>query len=84
MKSSLILAVFAFGGILLAQEANPTQKASQQENGQEQTEPSSQQKNAIFRVQVVSRTIQAVSYRNRSGWTKVDFQGTAGLRARRA
>jgi outer membrane protein OmpA-like peptidoglycan-associated protein len=28
-------------------------------------------------VQVVSRSIQAVSYRNRSGWTKVNFQGTA-------
>ncbi|HXR76488.1 MAG TPA: OmpA family protein [Bryobacteraceae bacterium] len=77
MKSSLILAVFALGGMLLAQEANPTQKATQEQNGQEQTEPSSQQKNPIFRVQVVSRTIQAVSYRNRSGWTKVDFQGTA-------
>jgi outer membrane protein OmpA-like peptidoglycan-associated protein len=25
----------------------------------------------------VSRSIQAVSYRNRSGWTKVDFQGTS-------
>ncbi len=33
--------------------------------------------NPIFRVQVVSRSIQAVSYRNRSGWTKIDFQGTS-------
>jgi len=31
----------------------------------------------IFKVEVVSRSISAVSYRNRSGWTKVDFQGTA-------
>jgi outer membrane protein OmpA-like peptidoglycan-associated protein len=31
----------------------------------------------IFKVEVVSRSIAAVSYRNRSGWTKVDFQGTA-------
>jgi outer membrane protein OmpA-like peptidoglycan-associated protein len=30
----------------------------------------------IFKVQVVSRSIAAVSYRNRSGWTKIDFQGT--------
>ncbi len=30
----------------------------------------------IFKVEVVSRSIQAVSYRNRSGWTKVDLQGT--------
>ena len=31
----------------------------------------------IFKVEVVSRSIAAVSYRNRSGWTKVDLQGTA-------
>ncbi len=31
----------------------------------------------IFRAQVVSRSVAAISYRNRSGWTKVDFQGTA-------
>jgi outer membrane protein OmpA-like peptidoglycan-associated protein len=31
----------------------------------------------IFKVQVVSRSIQAVSYRNHSGWTKIDFQGTS-------
>ena len=31
----------------------------------------------IFKVEVVSRSIPAVSYRNRSGWTKVDLQGTA-------
>ena len=29
-----------------------------------------------FRVNVVSRTIRAVSYRHRSGATKIDFQGT--------
>lgn len=33
--------------------------------------------NPIFRVQVVARDVPAVSYRNRSGWTKVDFQGTS-------
>jgi outer membrane protein OmpA-like peptidoglycan-associated protein len=30
----------------------------------------------IFRVSVVERTTNAVSYRHRSGWTKVDFRGT--------
>jgi hypothetical protein len=30
----------------------------------------------IFRVTVVERTTNAVSYRHRSGWTKVDLQGT--------
>ncbi len=30
----------------------------------------------VYRVNVVSRTIRAVSYRHRSGSTKIDFQGT--------
>jgi outer membrane protein OmpA-like peptidoglycan-associated protein len=30
----------------------------------------------IFRVTVVERTTNAISYRHRSGWTKVDFRGT--------
>lgn len=40
----------------------------------QQNQPNS---NPIFRVQVVARDIPAVSYRNRSGWTKIDFQGTS-------
>src|SRR5260370_29651893 len=36
-----------------------------------QTEPQ-----PIFRVTVVERTTNAVSYRHRSGWTKVDLHGT--------
>ncbi len=54
---------------LPAQEANPTQNQSQQ------AAPGGP--NPIFRVQVVSRSISAVSYRHRSGWTKIDFQGTS-------
>ncbi len=43
--------------------------------------PSSQQvepmeKTPVFRVNVVSRTTQAVNYRHRGGSTKVDFRGT--------
>src|SRR5579863_6000403 len=30
----------------------------------------------IFRVTVVEKTTNAVSYRHRSGWTKVDLRGT--------
>ncbi|MBV9611843.1 MAG: OmpA family protein [Acidobacteriaceae bacterium] len=52
---------------LLAQEPNPTQTIPQQ------PPPGSM---PIYRVQVVSRSIQAVSYRNHAGWTKIDFQGT--------
>jgi outer membrane protein OmpA-like peptidoglycan-associated protein len=45
--------------------------------GQTAAPQSAEQSVPIFKVEVVSRSIAAVSYRNRSGWTKVDFQGTA-------
>ena len=59
---------------LLAQGANPTQSnppqaAEQPANANGQV--------PIFKVQVVSRSIHAVSYRNHSGWTRIDFQGTS-------
>ncbi|MBV9037649.1 MAG: OmpA family protein [Acidobacteriaceae bacterium] len=54
---------------LLGQEPNPTQSAN--------APAAANNPNPIFRVQVTSRSVQAVSYRNRSGWTKVDFQGTS-------
>jgi outer membrane protein OmpA-like peptidoglycan-associated protein len=31
----------------------------------------------VYRVDVISRTVKAVSYRNRSGWTRLDFKGTS-------
>ena len=55
--------------VLFGQEPNPTQSNVQQ--------PGAGGQNPIFRVQVVSRSTVAISYRNRSGWTKVDFQGTS-------
>jgi len=55
---------------VFGQETNPTQTINQQ-NG------TSNQQNPIFKVEVVSRSIAAISYRNRSGSTKVDFQGTS-------
>ncbi len=61
----LVLLPFTLWG----QEPNPTQR------GDHPNAPGGP--NPIFRVQVVSRSIQAVSYRNHSGWTKVDFQGTS-------
>ncbi|MGA8594108.1 MAG: OmpA family protein [Bryobacteraceae bacterium] len=69
MKPSLAVLPLALACLLWGQEQNPTQNVPSQ-NPQNPTNP-------IFRVQVVSRTITAVSYRNRSGWTKIDFQGTA-------
>ncbi len=55
--------------VAFGQEKNPTQ------SNEGQGAPGGP--NPIFRVQVVSRSITAVSYRNRSGWTKVNFQGTS-------
>jgi outer membrane protein OmpA-like peptidoglycan-associated protein len=39
-------------------------------------EPPNGDAQPIFRVTVVERTTNAVSYRHRSGWTKVDLRGT--------
>jgi outer membrane protein OmpA-like peptidoglycan-associated protein len=38
--------------------------------------PLANESQPIFRVTVVERTTNAVSYRHRSGWTKVDLRGT--------
>ncbi len=54
--------------VLFGQEPNPSQSNQTAQTGGP---------NPIFKVQVVSRSIQAISYRHRSGWTKVDLQGTS-------
>jgi outer membrane protein OmpA-like peptidoglycan-associated protein len=45
--------------------------------GQAPAPPQDTSSTPIFKVEVVSRSIAAVSYRNRSGWTKIDLQGTS-------
>jgi len=69
MRLTAFLCLLAVPALLPAQEANPTQST---DRGNSPGGP-----NPIFKVEVVSRSIQAVSYRNRSGWTKIDFQGTS-------
>lgn len=68
MRTPAFLLIAIVPASLLAQGSNaaPPDGSGSQTNA-----------NPIFKVEVVSRSIQAVSYRNRSGWTKVDFQGTA-------
>lgn len=68
MRSVACALLFAVPLVLAAQETNPTQSNVQ---------PANNQNVPIFKVEVVSRSIDAVSYRHRSGWTKVDFQGTS-------
>jgi outer membrane protein OmpA-like peptidoglycan-associated protein len=69
MRPVAVALLFLLPVALLSQERNPTQSTEQQ------NKPGGP--NPIFRVQVISRSIQSVSYRNRSGWTKIDFQGTS-------
>jgi outer membrane protein OmpA-like peptidoglycan-associated protein len=77
MNASVVVAM-ALGGLLWAQEPNPTQNPpAQNSQGQTTSDNTQNPTNPVYRVQVVSRSIAAVSYRNRSGWTRVGFQGTA-------
>jgi len=65
MKSLSVILLFTIGSLLGA-GARAQAPGAPQNSG---TEP-------IFRVTVVERTTNAVSYRHRSGWTKVDLRGT--------
>ena len=67
MKTLVSTLVVCLPLALAAQEPNPTSAGPQNTPGS----------NPIFRVQVVSRSVPAISYRDRSGWTKIDFQGTS-------
>jgi outer membrane protein OmpA-like peptidoglycan-associated protein len=67
MSVSLLLLSSA---VVFAQEPNPTQTVQQGNS-------TPGQQNPIFKVEVVSRSISSISYRNRSGSTKIDFQGTS-------
>jgi outer membrane protein OmpA-like peptidoglycan-associated protein len=68
MKALVSTLVICLPLALFGQEPNPTQSAGPQ---------NATGSNPIFRVQVVSRSVAAISYRDRSGWTKIDFQGTS-------
>ena len=66
----LIVSMSLASALIWAQDPNPTQNLRPQNIGSDIPAP-------IYRVTVVSRSVPAVSYRNRSGWTKVDLRGTA-------
>jgi outer membrane protein OmpA-like peptidoglycan-associated protein len=66
MKLMITALILSLPAAMLAQETNPTQNL-----------PPGKDNTPIFKVEVVSRSIDAVSYQNHAGWTKVDFQGTA-------
>lgn len=64
-----LLFLIPLAATLVAQVPNPTQKLPEEQADTSGSQP-------VFRVTVVQRTTKAVSYRNRSGWTKLDFRGT--------
>ncbi len=67
MKLLITALILSVPAATLAQETNPTQNLP----------PNGQGSEPIYKVEVVSRSIDAVSYQNHAGWTKVDFQGTS-------
>ncbi|HEV1284147.1 MAG TPA: OmpA family protein [Bryobacteraceae bacterium] len=70
-----ILALILLGSFSLrAQEANPTQRPPQPQQGEIRPDPNSSQ--PIFRIEVVEHTIAAVNYLHRGGSTRIDFNGT--------
>jgi outer membrane protein OmpA-like peptidoglycan-associated protein len=66
--------MFKISGITLA--VAMTLGASAQAQAQTQAPADSGNPTPTYRINVVSRTIRAVSYRHRSGATKINFQGT--------
>ncbi len=68
----LFVASFVALGALHAQVPNPTQNPSSATN-----QVVTLDRQPLYKVTVVSRTVKAVDYRHRSGVTKVDLQGTA-------
>ena len=63
LSSITLMAVMALGVSAQAQTESQVREDSRKQVGE-------------YRVNVVSRTTQAVSYKHRSGATKIDFQGT--------
>jgi outer membrane protein OmpA-like peptidoglycan-associated protein len=80
MKLRMLALGLLLSGFAIAQVPNPTSQppAEQNPNGYAQgtTTTSTGETVPLFRVQVVSRTLEAVNYRHLGGETKVDMIGT--------
>jgi outer membrane protein OmpA-like peptidoglycan-associated protein len=76
-----VLLLVAFG-LLTAQEPNPTTTNTwpQDQQGNSSMSPAGTYNNEpLYKIEVVARDIPAINYFNRSGFTKVGFQGTSLL-----
>lgn len=80
MKLRVLASFLLLSGFALAQVPNPTSQAPVEQNpngyAQSTTTTSTGETVPLFRVQVVSRTLEAVNYRHLGGETKVDMIGT--------
>jgi hypothetical protein len=74
----LIVLVCMTGGVLVAQETNPTTTEKWPQN-QQLPQPEIQNGVPVYKIQVVGRDIPAVNYLHRSGETKIGLQGTSLL-----
>ena len=69
----LLFLLLAAGGLLSAQESNPTDTQSTQSTTAQQ---GAQEDVPLYKIQVVARDIPAINYFHRSGSTRIGFQGT--------
>ena len=67
-----VCTLFAF--TMVAQDARETET---QEVRETEITVTPMAQTPVYRVNVVSRSVQAVDYRHSKGWTKIDFRGTA-------
>jgi outer membrane protein OmpA-like peptidoglycan-associated protein len=84
MKSRTVVALpfllFAVSGLVAAQDTNPTSQGNLQlQSGPVPMQQSMENGEPIYRIQVVGRDLPAINYFNRSGSTKIGFQGTSLL-----
>jgi outer membrane protein OmpA-like peptidoglycan-associated protein len=71
----LFFLLLAAGGLLCAQESNPTDTQSTNPN-QSVAQQGAAQDVPLYKIQVVARDIPAINYFHRNGSTKIGFQGT--------
>src|SRR5512135_292645 len=72
----LTLGLLTACGVLAAQAPGQTQAQNTAQEKKENANRAASGQTPIYRVTVTERTAKAISYRNRSGATKIDFGGT--------
>jgi len=73
LSPRLLFLLLAAGGLLSAQESNPTDTQNTNSATAQQGAPDDV---PLYKIQVVARDIPAINYFHRSGSTRIGFQGT--------